>query len=439
MIVDTIFAPASGLGKAALSVIRLSGPGTRTVLETLAGPVPPPRRLSLRYLKDPSSAEILDEALVVWFPAPHSFTGEDQAELHSHGGLAVREAVMAALGRFPGLRLAEPGEFARRAFLNQRLDLPRIEGLADLIDAETEQQRRQALRQMGGALSRQCDLWRDALLQGSALIESMLDFSDEGDVTDSLAPVFAGIAALRNDIAAKLTSARQGERLREGFVVALLGPPNAGKSSLLNALAGREAAIVSPVAGTTRDVIELSCVFDGFPVILIDTAGLRDSIDSIEQEGMARARQRAESADLVLWLQASDAPREPPPPVSCPVITVHSKADRVAFAPEEENPLSLWLSVHDKNSLNRLVKCLLAHAGEALGAGDALVTRERHRLALEQVVAALDRITHETLVHSPELAAEDLRHALQALGRITGRVGVEAMLDQLFARFCIGK
>ncbi|HEX2556309.1 MAG TPA: tRNA uridine-5-carboxymethylaminomethyl(34) synthesis GTPase MnmE [Microvirga sp.] len=433
---DTIFAAASGFGRAAVTVVRISGPGTGTVLEAIAGGVPAQaRRMSLRTLRDPGTAEPLDQALVVWMPGPHSFTGEDQAELQIHGGLAVRAAVLRALARLEGCRPAEAGEFTRRAFLNGRMDLSRVEGLADLIDAETEAQRRQALRQLEGRLGDAVEAWREEALQILALLEAALDFSDEGDVPETLEREAAGrIGRLRGAVAGVLEQ-RGGERLREGFVVVLAGAPNAGKSTLLNALAQREVAIVSPVAGTTRDAIEVRCDLGGLPVVVVDTAGLRDGTDPVEREGVARARARAAAADLVLWLVA---PGESPPPHrdGTRSLVVRTKADLDA----EAGGADLAVSARTGAGMASLLERIATEARLGLGGGDAVITRERHRAAFEAAEAALSRAgAILAAAGATELAAEEVRLATRAIGRVTGRVDVEDVLDRLFASFCIGK
>jgi len=435
---DTIFAAASGFGRSAVCVIRVSGPRTRAALEAMAGGPPPPRRLALRRLVEPGTGEPLDLALVAWMPGPSSFTGEDQAELHIHGGLATRAAVLRALGTVAGCRAAEPGEFTRRAFLNGRMDLSKVEGLADLIDAETEAQRRQALRQLEGRLGSLVETWRARLIEALALLEAALDFSDEGDVPATLEGEAATIA---DEVAAAmrkhLADARRGERLRDGFTVVLAGPPNAGKSTLLNALARRDVAIVSPVAGTTRDAIEVRCDLSGLPVTFVDTAGLRDSADPIEREGVARARARLGAADLVLWLIAPDLPGEAGPAGQCPMLRVGTKAD---LGGSDEEGVDLTVSAAVGVGLAELLDRIGREAEKALDGGDAVITRERHRRALETSEAALVR-AQAALADEPyaELAAEDVRLALRALGAITGRVDVEEILDRLFATFCIGK
>lgn len=435
---DTIFAPASGFGRAAICVIRLSGPGVRRALQALAGGVPEARRLVLRTLRDPESGEALDQALVAFFPAPHSFTGEDQAELHVHGGLATRAGVLAALGRMKGLRAAEPGEFTRRAFLEGRMDLDAVEGLADLIEAETQAQRRQALRQLEGGLGRLAEDWRRRLVETQALVEAALDFSDEGDVAaDAEGQAAARMAALEAEIAAALASASRGERLREGYVVVLAGPPNAGKSTLMNALARRDVAIVSAVPGTTRDAIEVRCDLGGLPVTLIDTAGLRETEDLIEAEGVARTRAKIAGADLVVWLDPADAPAAPETDLAAPTLHVRAKADLADAAPAG-GPLAL--SAATGAGLDALLAAIEDRARGAIGeGGDAVVTRERHRRALARAREALARGRGALEAGETELAAEDARLAARAVGSISGRVDIEDVLDALFGAFCIGK
>jgi tRNA modification GTPase len=432
---DTIFAAASGFGRAAVSVVRISGPASRRILETLAGGVPEPRRLSLRLLREPGTGDILDQALVAWMPRPGSFTGEDQAELHIHGGIATRAAVLRSLGAIEGCRPAEAGEFTRRAFLNGRMDLSRVEGLADLIDAETEAQRRQAMRQLDGSLGVLVEGWRESLLQALALAEAALDFSDEGDVPEELEAEVVSLASSVREAMRAALAQPGGERLREGFVVVLAGSPNAGKSTLLNALARRDVAIVSPIAGTTRDVIEVRCELKGLPVIFVDTAGLRDSPDPVEQEGVARARARAAGADLVLWLRAPDEPAGSPPE-GRHVLTVGTKTD-IGTAIAGSN---LMVSARTGAGMTALLDRVAEAAQAGLGCGDAILTRERHRSVLTRAEGALGRAL-ELMVSGGalELAAEELRLAARAVGEITGRVDVEDVLDRLFSAFCIGK
>jgi tRNA modification GTPase len=433
---DTIFAPASGFGRAAVCVVRISGPKSRFIVETIAGPVPPVRRLALRTLRDPETHEALDQALVAWMPGPGSFTGEDQAELHVHGGLASRAAVLRALGDLPGCRAAEAGEFTRRAFLNGRMDLSRVEGLADLIDAETEAQRRQALLQLEGRLGNAAEGWREDVLQALAMLEASLDFSDEGDVPEALEEeILRRLRNLATAIGEALTN-RSGERLREGLMVVLAGAPNAGKSTLLNALAQRDVAIVSPIAGTTRDAIEVRCDLGGLPVIIVDTAGLRESTDLIEREGVARAEARARQADIVLWLIPPENGVIEPPPGRL-VLRVGTKSD----LNRTRHDCDLVVSAATGAGIPDLIDRLQGEAGKLLGGGsDALVTRERHRLALGSANDCLTKAI-EILEHGGpvELAAEEVRLAARALGRVAGRVDVDDVLDRLFASFCIGK
>ena len=434
---DTIFAAASGFGRAAVSVIRISGPATASILDTLAGGRPAPRRLSLRILRD-GGGVALDTALVAWMPGPQSFTGEDQAELHIHGGLAVRQAVLGALARVDACRPAAPGEFTRRAFLNGRMDLSQAEGLADLIDAETEAQRRQGLRQLEGRLGDLVEEWRETLIEALSKLEAALDFSDEGDVVGPLeADAYSLVAGVCAPIQEHLAQGTRGERLRDGFTVVLAGAPNAGKSTLLNALARRDVAIVSEVPGTTRDAIEVRCDLAGLPVIFVDTAGLRGVADAIEREGMARTHARAASADLVLWLVAPGAEQQDDAsaPHQLPAgLRLGTKAD---LGRPYLSATDLTVSAQTGAGMADLLDRLRAEAEAALGKGDAVVTRERHRLALERAAEALARVNGSGL--ATELVAEDVRLALRALGEITGRVDVEQVLDRLFASFCIGK
>lgn len=439
---DTIFAVASGFGRAGIAVIRLSGPSCRTTLQALcAGPLPEPRRASLRRLRDPNSGDTLDQALVLWLPAPGSFTGEDQAELHIHGGAAVRSAVLRALAAMPGLRSAEPGEFTRRAFVSGRMDLSAVEGLADLIDAETEAQRRQALRQLEGALAERVEAWREELLDAAALLEAGLDFTDEDDVGgETAAEALAIMRRVQSEIRPELARAGQGERLRDGFVTVIAGPPNAGKSTLLNALARRDVAIVSPIAGTTRDALEVRCEIGGLPVTFVDTAGLRSTEDPVELQGIGRTRQHAARADLVLWLVDPTAPHSPRPDLGADpgrVLQVRTKLD---LAPDrDKRSTALAVSAVTGEGLEGLLQTVRDAAEASLGLGDGLLTRERHRQALTEVAEALARAELVVERGRDELAAEDLRLALRALGRITGRVDVEEVLDRVFAQFCIGK
>lgn len=442
----TIFALASAPGRAGVSVLRISGVNAAAALETLsARPLPSPRQASLRRLHD-ASGERLDDALTLWFPAPHSYTGEEVVELHLHGGRAVVSGVLEALAAMPGLRPAEPGEFTRRAFDNGKLDLTEVEGLADLIEAETAGQRRQALRQLDGGLSAVVEEWRERLVRILAHLEADIDFPDE-DLPEGVAAAMAPeIAALAGEMRRHLDDGRRGEIMREGFHIAILGPPNAGKSSLLNWLARRDAAIVSETAGTTRDVVEVRLDLGGWPVIVADTAGLRKSAEAIELEGMRRARARAEAADLVIALM--DATRWPEtdaevlaavrdlPAEALPVL---NKCDLGApEAPVLDGVAVLPVSIRTGANLDRLMETLRARVADRLDAGtDApVLTRLRHRQAVAESLAALEGFPEARL---PELAAEEVRLAARALGRITGKVDVEDLLDVIFRDFCIGK
>ncbi|HUI98387.1 MAG TPA: tRNA uridine-5-carboxymethylaminomethyl(34) synthesis GTPase MnmE [Xanthobacteraceae bacterium] len=452
---DTIFALSSGRPPAAIAVVRVSGPQAGRALEALIGKIPEPRRAALARLRDPASQEIIDEGLALWFPAPRSETGEDTAELQLHGGRAVIAGVLAALGRIEGCRPAEAGEFTRRAFENGRLDLTRVEGLADLIGAETEAQRRQAFRQMKGLLGERAEAWRTALVEALALIEARIDFPDEGDVPEDLiAPALARAKDLRDEITVALADQGRGERLREGLVIAIAGPPNAGKSSLLNRLARRDAAIVSPFAGTTRDVIEVHLDLDGFPVTLLDTAGIRDSLDPVEQEGVRRARERAGGADLVLWVMDASTGGEIPGDAIAQEFPnntkwiIWNKVDLVSslrikslrsIIQKIDYP-SYFISTLDESGFDEFLPALVNHADKFLGSTEpALVTRDRHRRALAGALAALDRALQERPPIREEVIAEELRVAATALGRLVGRVDVEDILDVIFRDFCIGK
>ncbi|MFC2250488.1 tRNA uridine-5-carboxymethylaminomethyl(34) synthesis GTPase MnmE [Labrys portucalensis] len=438
---ETIVALASGVGRAGVAVIRLSGPSVRFGLETIAGSVPQPRRAALRRLKDPGNGEVLDEALVLFFPGPASFTGEDVAELQVHGGRAIIAGVIAALTALPGFRLAERGEFTRRAVANNRMDLTSAEGIASLVEAETSSQRRQALRQAGGALERAAMAWRQRLAGLLALMEAEIDFPDEEDVPALFHSVRSGAEALLAEIEMALRGARSGERLREGAVMVIAGPPNAGKSTLLNALARRDVAIVSPIAGTTRDTLEVHLDLGGYPVTLIDTAGLRETNDVVEVIGVERARASLDRADLVIWLEAGDA-RADPPELPAPLLRVLTKQDDGQDPPPHTLPVGFELGLSARNGagMPALLARLEQAARKALESGEtALVTRERHRRELETVTAHLATVQAADEATPVEFVAEDLRLAVRAIGRLTGRVDIDEIYDVIFREFCIGK
>jgi tRNA modification GTPase len=479
---DTIFALSSGRGVSAVAVIRISGPRAGEALQILAGRMPAPRMAGFATIRT-IEKEAIDEALVLWFPGPNSETGEDTAELQIHGGRATVAATLAALGQLKGLRLAEPGEFTRRAFENGKLDLTKVEGLADLVTAETEAQRRQALLHLKGLLGEKAEAWRGRLIGALALVEARIDFSDEADVpADLLTPARRVIQDLADEIAKALDDGKRGERLREGLVVAIAGPPNAGKSTLLNRIARREAAIVSPYAGTTRDVIEVHLDLEGQPVTLLDTAGIRPTDDPVELEGVRRAQERASAADLILWVVDASTTRPEADQLglrsSAPIWMVENKLDLLTTGRAEDQARSskrmsnssltkfikssetmrnsepdftkteskfdtsstFRLSAETGTGVEALLAALARQAAEALGSGEpALLTRERHRQALEITLAALRRALAEPAASREDLMAEELRLAATALGKLTGRIDVEDILDVIFRDFCIGK
>jgi tRNA modification GTPase len=436
---DTIVALASGAGRAGVAVIRLSGPQSGDVLRALTDrDLPQPRIATRMAFCAPDGGLSLDDGLALWFPGPHSFTGEDVVELHVHGGPAVIAAMIDACLSQPGVRVAEPGEYTRRAFENGKLDLAEAEGLADLVDAETEGQRRQALRQRRGALSSVYEVWRARLIEAAALIEAEIDFPDEGlpgELSRHAGPLLHALAA---DMDAHLNDAHRGERIRDGYRIAIIGPPNAGKSSLLNALAKREAAIVSDLPGTTRDVVEVRLVLAGFPVWIADTAGLREAADAIEAEGVRRALARAEEADLRIGVVEIGQPT--PPELRAALqgddILVHSKADKLEG---HQSADFLEVSALAGIGLAQLHTQLEARVAEALGREEApVLTRARHRRLVEDARDALERAI-AAMDQGPELAAEDVRVATTSIGRLTGRIDVEDLLGEIFSSFCIGK
>ena len=443
---DTIYAPATAAGRSAVAVVRISGPGTKAAVRALAGGVPRARRASLRALSGADGTAI-DHALVLMFPGPASYTGEDTAELHLHGGTAVVAAVLGALAG-QGLRLAAPGEFTRRAFENGKLDLAQAEGVADLIDAETEAQRRQALEQLGGRLSDVQARWTEALVEALALLEAAVDFPDEEVPADVAARARPLLGALALELEAAAADAERGERIREGYRIALIGAPNAGKSTLLNALAERDAAIVTATPGTTRDIIEVPMVLAGYKVVLADTAGLRDTGDEIEAEGVRRARAWAAGADLRLWLVDGSSAETPAAPMELRAgdLCVITKRDLAqgpagAWAAGQARRLDLGVAevtARGPGDISWLRATLAERVVEALdGAEPPTATRLRHQDLLNE---AAERLRHAlTQDEHLELAAEDVRLAARALDRITGRIDPEQVLGRIFATFCIGK
>lgn len=437
---DTIFALSSGSPPSGVAVIRLSGPAAKAALSALAGDIPVPRRMTLRPLRNPESGEGIDRGLVCFFPAPNSFTGEDMVELFPHGSRSVVIELLDILGAFPGLRAAEAGEFTRRAFLNGRLDLTAAEGLADLLAAETREQRRQAVRMAEGALALRAQGWRSALVEARALLEASIDFSEEDDLSEATTHGLAVARGLAEEMRRALQGSGSAERIRAGLKVAIVGPPNAGKSSLLNMLASRPVAIVSDRPGTTRDVLEVHLDLDGFAVAVFDTAGLRDAEDEIEAEGVRRALDRAAAADLRLWLDETGCP----PPASLgswggTTVSIRSKIDQaldafdMGFDPEYGFPASI--SVKEGTGIAELTSALARFASSGASTDVVLVNARQRSCVLE----ALQRIEGLSENTAPEIAAEALRGASQAIGRLVGHVDVEEVLGAIFSRFCIGK
>lgn len=427
---DTVYALATAQGRAGVAVIRISGPQAYDACMQLCGDLPEPRRASLRVLTDDAGVR-LDEALVLVFPEGQSFTGERVVELQLHGSIAVVAAVLRVLSAVPGCRAAEAGEFTRRALENGRLDLAQVEGLADLIDAETEAQRRQALRVLSGDLGRLAEGWRRDLIRAAALLEATIDFADEEVPVDVTPEVSVLVKAVRNELHRQSAGVVSAERVRNGFEVAIVGAPNVGKSTLLNALAGRDAAITSEFAGTTRDVIEVRMDLGGIPVTLLDTAGLRETADVIEEIGIRRARERAAMADLRVFLvEQGQIPDMIPEQDD---IVVHAKADILQDKAGAVSGIS-------GEGIESLVEEITERLSGRL-AGLGVATRERHRIAMMAAAAALEEAERQVL-QGPDmydLAAEELRHAIRALESLVGRVDVENLLDEIFASFCVGK
>ena len=440
---ETIFAPATSAGRAAVAIVRISGPACETALRALTSDAQLSDRVaSLRKLRDPETGEVLDRAIVLRFLAPRSFTAEDMAELHITGGRAVQKSVMKALGKIESLRIANPGEFALRAFENGKLDLSAVEGVADLIASETEAQRKQAFRIADGALSREAESIRGLLVEGMFTLEAQIDFSDaEETESNTLDDVRRLASRAVERIRTILESAHRGERLRAGLNIVIAGPPNVGKSTLMNALSRRDVSIVSPNPGTTRDLIEVALDLDGYPVTLVDTAGIRDAQDAIEVEGIDRARLRAQEADLTLWLaECGSTPAAIPSGIE-PVMLVRTKADRAARESESRpstRNMVHRISARTGEGIGELLDEISDFAARQFDGGAALITAERHRVAFLDAEAALVRALNSGQ-DALELLAEELRLASWALARIGGRIDVEDVLDGIFARLCIGK
>ncbi len=427
---DTIYALATARGKAGVAVIRLSGPQSRSAVTALGATLPKPRQAGLRRLRGHDGVA-LDEALVLHFPHGSSFTGEEVVELHLHGSTAIVTAVLRELSLVDGCRLAEPGEFTRRALENERLDLAQVEGLSDLIEAETEAQRRQALRVLSGSIGKRAEEWRSNLIRAMALLEVTIDFADEEVPVDVSPEVLDLLDRVRRDLLAEQSGISSAERIREGFEVAIVGPPNAGKSTLLNALAGREAAITSEFAGTTRDVIEVRMDLGGLPVTVLDTAGLRETTDYVEGIGIDRARERAQLADLrVFLLDGTDVDLGLTP----------SGADIVVYGKADLGQTGATVSGKTGQGVTELIEQVTAILSER-AAGAGTLTRERHRIAILHALASIDMAENHvrTAPDLTEIAAEELRSAVRALDSLVGRVDVEHILDEIFSSFCLGK
>ncbi|WP_039018423.1 tRNA uridine-5-carboxymethylaminomethyl(34) synthesis GTPase MnmE [Halocynthiibacter namhaensis] len=427
---DTIFAPASGRTKAGVAVIRISGPQAAAVLKSLSGDLPPPRFAALRELR--GAEGLLDQALVILFEKGASFTGEEVVELHLHGSQAVVAAVLSELSNHSGLRMADPGEFTRRALENECLDLAQVEGLADLIEAETEAQRKQALKVLSGAIGDAASNWRLDLIRAAALIEATIDFADEEvpvDVSPEVADLITGV---QSDVQKQLSGIDVSERIRDGFEVAIIGAPNVGKSTLLNALAGREAAITSEFAGTTRDVVEVRMDLGGLPVTILDTAGIRDTEDYVEGVGIERARARAKDADIRVFL-CENTSDDPGVDFLDGDIRLMAKADLHNGA---DNAVSGKTGAGVSNLVNHLRDVLVLRSASA-----SIATRERHRIAMSRALTSMESARFELSLGSErsELAAEELRTGIRALDALIGRVDVENLLDEIFTSFCIGK
>ncbi len=432
----TIFAPATASGKAGVAVIRVSGPQALEAIKKMTAiKTPVPRKAMFSEIHTPDGTAV-DNGLVLYFPCPNSFTGEDVVEFQTHGGRAIISAVLNGLAQIDGFRPAGRGEFTRRAVENGKMDLTAAEGLADLVDAETEQQRKQALRQMGGALAKIYEDWHDRLLHVLAWMEAYIDFPEEEIPKNVSADVRGKIAGLMSEIQVHLNDGRRGEKLRDGFQIAIIGAPNAGKSSLMNRLAQRDVAIVSSTAGTTRDIIEVRLDINGYPVIIADTAGLRDTDEEIEAEGVRRAKARAEEADLILWLSDALKKKNEKEIKNIPlekIFCIMNKADQT----EPQNDDNIWISAKTGQGIGVLLDRIGRFVEEKMALREEpSLTRLRHRKALEECMQCLNSSLKAPEI---ELMTEDLRMAMRSLGKITGQVQVEELLDVIFKDFCIGK
>ncbi len=429
---DTIYALATARGKAGVAVVRLSGPLARAALTHLGADIPPARQAAVRHLYD-AGGVLLDHALVLVFDAGASFTGEEVVELQLHGSPATVAAVLRALSAIEGLRLADPGEFTRRALENERLDLAQVEGLSDLIEAETEAQRRQALKVLSGSIGARAEVWRKQLIRAAALLEATIDFADEEVPVDVSPEVLELLAQVETDLTREANGVTAAERIRDGFEVAIIGPPNIGKSTLLNALAGREAAITSEYAGTTRDVIEVRMDLNGLPVTVLDTAGLRETTDVVEGIGIDRAMSRSAAADLRVFLMDREKSELALTPTDQDIV-VYGKADH--YTQQVEGAVSGLTGAGVSELIDRITAVL-----EKKAAGAAAMIRERHRIAILHALASIETARNQVLsgAERSELAAEDLRSAIRALDSLVGRVDVEHILDEIFASFCLGK
>lgn len=453
---QTIFAMATAVGKAAVAIVRVSGPRASKAIELLAGRLPQPRKAVFRTIRDPENGEIIDNGLVLWFPGPQSFTGEDSAEFQVHGARAVVAAMLRVLGKLKDMRLAEPGEFSRRALQNGKMDVIAIEALGDLIEAETEQQRRLAVIETFGALRKTAERWRSRLIDALALIEGELDFSEEAEVgAESLVVARKICSEILDELSPDCLESQNAERLRDGMVVLITGPPNSGKSTLLNAMARRDVAIVSERAGTTRDLIDVKLDLDGYPLSMVDTAGMRESDDPIEQEGICRALKKSEAADLILWLTPVNEGYSAPPPEfrDRRWWSIRTKADRAEARrgsegrSDDENASNfagkvgrreLEISAKTGRNFDQLIDLLKAFASENMSVDSSLViANARQRRALIAAREALDAAV--VCDNALEIVAEEIRRACFSLDSLAGKVGVEDVLDRLFSRFCIGK